>query len=444
MKKNIGTARGRTARAVSSASSDTSELTALSRSPSLVPEYDTLARGRTSRAASPAPSAISELTVLSRSPSPVPGYEYVVVGRSEHSTAEQPLIPRNKNRGGDGRFVSRRMKRARSQSRSSWSERPPKRSRRSTVISNTPNRRTRKYTESASFAPDPTSPMPWAVGKGDFGTLDVLPMEIRQEIYCLAFDTDRPVTVKECCGPDTTKRERDACRKHGMGTKLGAGRLNILQVSKAMREEALWVVFSRGSLSLEVSSAIDPYIKGYRLMRLRGTASFIQHDTRKTTMWTTAAQFRFVRINVSENTLQYGDPTVYTDHLLGIATLLCKSWQQQVGPVVTKAVHLNLDSVFHQLLPFNLESQGADRYGELLDWLYTHHPNAEPDLDKLGADAAHNLQRLVLIAGKYPRYPQWKVFVKTQLDEQDRGGAKALRAFQVGCAKNGVVFEHSG
>lgn len=90
-----------------------------------------------------------------------------------------------------------------------------------------------------------------------------------------------------------------------------------------------------------------------------------------------------------------------------------------------------------------MESQGEARYGELIDWLCVNYPAQDPDLDKLTLESEHNLQRLLSIVGKYSGHSQWRIFAKTQIDEKDKGGAKALRAFQIGCVKNGVVFEHT-
>jgi hypothetical protein len=160
----------------------------------------------------------------------------------------------------------------------------------------------------------------------------------------------------------------------------------------------------------------------------------IQRDAAKSAIWKTAAQYRSVKIVISENMLQHGDPAIYTDRLLGIATMLCK----EQGAM--KSVHVTLGSLFHQMLPFNMDSQAASRYGELLDWLCTHSPCAEPDFDKLAVEAAHNLQRLVSIVGKHG-HAEWKVCVKTQIDHKDEGGASALHSFQIACAKNGVEFE---
>jgi hypothetical protein len=111
--------------------------------------------------------------------------------------------------------------------------------------------------------------MHFVVGQAGFGALEVIPMEIRQEIYASAFDIDRAVTVKHCCLPGKTQRERDGCPKHGNGSKSG-GRFNVLQVSKAIRDEAMFVVYGKGSLSLDTQNAIAPYLDGWRSTSIRG------------------------------------------------------------------------------------------------------------------------------------------------------------------------------
>ncbi|KAF1849739.1 uncharacterized protein K460DRAFT_381670 [Cucurbitaria berberidis CBS 394.84] len=378
------------------------------------------------RATSLALSDISELTVLSRSPSPVP--DYATVFTSANEIAESVNSVQSTQRGDDGRFISPSKKRAHFTAEESL-------------------RTTRKGEEADTPAStlDPMSPMPWVVGEGGFGTMSTLPKEIRQEIYGYAFDIDCPVTIKQCCGPDTTKRERQTCRKHGIATKMGAGRFNILQVSKAIREEASWVVFEQGSLHLEVARAVAPYLNGYRSQSLRHMPIFVQHNARKTAMWTAAAQFRLIEISVPENELNFGNPLVYTDHLLGIVALLCKTWEHRLlvpSAATAKSVHVNLGSVFHQMLPFNMESQAAEGYGDLLDWLFVHSPCAEPDFDKLALKTAHDLRRLVFFVGKHDGNAKWKFTAKTQLKEKDKGGARELRAFQFGCANSGVMFEH--
>jgi hypothetical protein len=289
-------------------------------------------------------------------------------------------------------------------------------------------------------------PVPWIIGEGGFGTLALLPKEIRQYIYGYAFRVDRAVQVRECCGPDATKRERDACQKHGIGTKQGADRFNLFHLSKAIKEEASWVVFNQGSLRLPVSNAIAPYLNGYRAKSLRHIPGFAQHDQHKTAMWTTAARFRFVTIEISEPVLRYGNPPMYTNHLLGITILLCNTKNppslRDAVSLQPRTIQVHIGSLFHQMLPFNMESQAEARYGELLDWLFVHSPCAEPDFDKIAAESGHNLQRMVRIVSRHSERSQWKVLVDMQLDEKDDGGCKALQAFQTGCAQNGLSLEH--
>lgn len=96
----------------------------------------------------------------------------------------------------------------------------------------------------------------WVAGKGGCGTLGVIPKEIRQKVYGFAFDLDEPVTVKMCCGPETTARERGACKKPGSGAASERGRFNILQVSKMMPSEATWVVTMQGKLVLDIDKSL--------------------------------------------------------------------------------------------------------------------------------------------------------------------------------------------
>ena len=387
--------------------------------------FNSLDPTRIARATSPALSDVSELTVLSRSPSPVLGYTEIFTRASEARKTSATVY--SKHRGRDGRLTSCERKRVRSTS----GERVT---------------RKRQKLDTTSPTLEPTSPTPEVVGDGGFGTLKTLPKEIRQEIYSYAFNTNRPVTIKPCCGPDTTKRERHSCRKHYISTTIGTGRFNILQLSKAIRQEASWAVFHRGTLLLAVDKTKALYLKGYRPKTPRYTPTFDHHSKRKAAMWTAAAQYRRIKIVVPEDVLASGNPTVFTGHLVCIAALLCKAWEQQgVAPSTTmsgKSVHVNLGSLFHQMLPFNMESRAADQYGDLLDWLVSHSPCAEPDFDKLAAGCAHNLRRLVEVVGRRCGNSQWRFAARTQIDERDEGGATELRRFQVDCARNGVAFEN--
>ncbi|KAF1830668.1 hypothetical protein BDW02DRAFT_633455 [Decorospora gaudefroyi] len=333
------------------------------------------------RPGSPALSEIPELTVLSRSPNPAPVYV-----KTEFTSLDGKL------RSPDGRFAYRGTGKAGSMSLESPAER------------------------SGSLSLNKIGPASSVVGEGGFGTLNVLPIEMRREIYGYAFDIKRPVTVKNCCGLNTSRRKREACLDHGTSRKANTGRFSMLHVSKAMRVEANWVLFNEGSLILNTSNAIAA------------------------AMWNTATQFSFIKIDIPEDMVEYGDPSVFLYRLRGMVTLLCR--QENEGKVGMKSVHVNLGALFHQMLPFNIDSQAAPRYGELLDWLFVHSSVADPDFDMLAAQASHKLLRLLTVIGKRAGGSKWKVLVKTELREKDLGGAEALDAFRHGCEKYGVLFEH--
>jgi hypothetical protein len=122
-----------------------------------------------------------------------------------------------------------------------------------------------------------------------------------------------------------------------------------------------------------------------------------------------------------------------------MVSLLCR---EQEDLAVPRSVEVNLGSFFHQMLPFNMDSQFSDRIGEYFDWLGVHSAIHQPDHDKLAEDVAYSLQRLAVMIGKRSGRDQWKVFVKTGIAEEHEGGAKALGDFYVGCAQYGVEFHH--
>ncbi|KAL1797335.1 hypothetical protein ACET3X_003941 [Alternaria dauci] len=274
--------------------------------------------------------------------------------------------------------------------------------------------------------------------QGGFGTLDALPIELRQEIYGLAFRVDESVTVKECCNPDMSKRKRANCPKHGTLAKPDAGRFNILQVSKAMRGEAMWVVFGKGTLHLNTEEYMSKYFCGRWSKSLRGMNVFKATNAHQKPIWNTANQFRTIKIEISEDQLQDGNPYIFVDRLVRTVSLLCT--EQDEDQTAHKAVDVDLGSLFHQMLPFNEHSQIDARYGDYLDWLCVHSDIHDPDHDKLAEIVAHNLQRLVLIIGKYPGRDHWRILMKTGVPDEDEGGAKALEDMCRACEEHGVGF----
>ncbi|KAG9190584.1 hypothetical protein G6011_08672 [Alternaria panax] len=272
--------------------------------------------------------------------------------------------------------------------------------------------------------------------EGGFGTLDALPVELRQEIYGLAFGVDVPVTVKECCNPDMSKRNRANCPKHSKLAKPDAGRFNILQVSKALREEAMWVIFGKGSLLLNTEGYMSKYFCGRWSKSLRGMNTFKATNTHQKSIWNTANQFRMINVEISEGQLQNGNPYIFIDRLVRTVSLLCT--EQDQNQTAPKSVDVDLGSLFHRMLPFNEHSQIDDRYGDYLDWLCAHSDIHDPDHDKLAKGVKNNLQRLASIIGRYSGHDQWRVLVKTEVPDKDKGGAKALKDFCSGCEEHGV------
>jgi hypothetical protein len=109
--------------------------------------------------------------------------------------------------------------------------------------------------------------------------LDRLPKEIRQKIYGYCLEVDKPVCVKQCCGPNSTRRERASCKKHGDNcSKIGKGngltlydedqddwekaygRFNILTLSRTIYEEACWVLHVKGSALIQSTEALQAYL----------------------------------------------------------------------------------------------------------------------------------------------------------------------------------------
>jgi hypothetical protein len=249
--------------------------------------------------------------------------------------------------------------------------------------------------------------------------------------------TFRPVTVKDCCVPGTTKRMLELCPKHGAKTKTGAARFNILRVSKAMRTEAMWVVFGQTSLLLNTQDSMSKYYTTlFQRRTLRKVMGYRKPTPCKSLIWQTTNQFRNVKIEISDDELQWGNPYIFIDRLVCMVTLLCKEQDKDETP--SRPVHLDLGSFFHQMLPFNEKSQLYPRYGEYLDWLCVHSDIAAPDHDKLAKGIVRSLQRLITTIANHSGRAQWKIFVKIDIPEEDEGGVKALSDFQIACAEQDV------
>ncbi|KAF2127444.1 hypothetical protein P153DRAFT_387983 [Dothidotthia symphoricarpi CBS 119687] len=373
---------------------------------------------RMSRASSPTLSDVSVFSVFSRSPSPVPDYETLLL-RPQHAKVVGGFgVASETLRGTDGRSASRIPKRA----RSPVAEMSPKKLR-----IGPPHH---SYSPQSPKSPkSPRTPGNRLAGEDGYGTLEVLPKEIRQAIYGHAFDIDLPVTVRNCCGLGTTKREQDACKKHGLGTIPRTGRFNILQVSNAIKEEASWVLFNQSSILINANDSITPYLAGYRSPSLLQLSTSMQHDQRIVEMWMSVTKFKFVHIQILEKQLRWEDPG------------------HPPSSLTPHFVTINLITLFSEIFPFNTgdialtkraeeiyRRRGTVRHVSMTDW------------KKMRSDSIFHLKRLVATVGKYGGLPRWVFLAHTYLDEEDehRGGAAQLHAFQRDCAENGLAFESSG
>ncbi|KAF3032586.1 hypothetical protein E8E12_001657 [Didymella heteroderae] len=279
---------------------------------------------------------------------------------------------------------------------------------------------------------------------GGCGTLEVIPKELRQKIYSFAFDLDEPVTMKICCGPETTVRERGACKKHGAGAASG-GRFNILGISKMMRTEAIWVLMTQGKLVLDVNGALEKYLRYYRWSSQRRSAPASPDDDRKVAMWKAASQFRDVKLKIPYPILSYGDPGVYMNDLVEAAFSLCQSWTQEqcVDVRPQRTVTVDLGHLFGTESPFNLSY--PDHMDSALDWLGCHYADIrQPDFARIGPDASNNLRRLLSVVSRHRGQSKWTFAAHAELYDYEAfaEGAEWLEAFQAACAGFDLPFEN--
>jgi hypothetical protein len=289
--------------------------------------------------------------------------------------------------------------------------------------------------DSEPLTPCPPRPTLRIVGDGGFGTLDTLPREVRQITYGYVFDIATPITVQKCCGANTTRRERNACRKHD------SSKFDILRVSKAFKLEASWVFYSQGSLHIEVDQSIAQYLVGdTRSLRQLGKST----DKEMKAIWAVAPRFRHVHVSIPEETLRLRDPILYSRQLVEVVCLLSKARETSGDQLMAAStVTIDLGTIFHQMLPFNTESQAEDKYEQLLDWMYANSYTAtELDFEQMFVECEQNLRKLAVAMGMHRGSSNWAVVTASDIGEEDEGGANALVDFQMTCARNRVAFEH--
>jgi hypothetical protein len=192
---------------------------------------------------------------------------------------------------------------------------------------------------------------------GSLGNLAKLSQEIRQQIFSYAVDTARPVIHKQCCGPVSTKRERDSCKKHGKTVAVDTGRFNLLLISKEVAEEASWVLYNEGSLKLELGKELRPYFAQYRPKSSHRLGE-IPHALKVKVMWMSAARYRFVELALSSEIMRLENPEEYTNHLCETASLLLKAWEKELYQPTAEVPHtvtISLHEIFDEVVPFNAD-----------------------------------------------------------------------------------------
>ncbi|KAF2635161.1 hypothetical protein P280DRAFT_523445 [Massarina eburnea CBS 473.64] len=307
----------------------------------------------------------------------------------------------------------------------------------------------------------PPSPQLEVAGTG-LGKLETFPPEVRELIYGFALGIDKPITVKECCGPTSTRRERDACKKHGKTTckKIGiangsyetsekCGKFAVLLLSSTIYEEASWVLYNRGRLLIKVGEHMAKYVNE-KPMSTRRHLQLPQNEHARN-MWMASARFQDVRFEIPHATLTFGEPTAYTARLYQSTGLLLKAWECQPKkptclPNKPRTVIVDLGDLY-KILPFN----AGTHMDEYVEWAGLHFPFETPEADDLCVDTSRNLERMVQMISRHSDHEsQWKLVVTAKFDNDDRfvdsdgeemESAGWLYGLLDECAKYDVAFQ---
>jgi hypothetical protein len=285
-----------------------------------------------------------------------------------------------------------------------------------------------------------SSPPPTA-NDGSSGTLATLPLEIRQQIFAYAVDTTRSVINKQCCGPVSTKRERDSCRKHGNKVALDTGRFNLLLVSKKVAEEASWVLYNRGSLKLELGKTLRPYYSQYR-SKSSYRLGEIPHAVKIKAMWMSAARYRFVELALSSKIMRLENPEDYTNHLCETASLLLKAWEKELYQPTAEVPHkvtISLGALFDGVVPFNANPD-LDMDDDIHLWSLINFPGQQPDFGRIAANSGKNFMRLISIVRQNCGLSEWKMVALSEIDEESEG-YKWLKGVRKECWRSGMSFK---
>lgn len=306
------------------------------------------------------------------------------------------------------------------------------------------------------------------------GNLDRLPKEIRQKIYGYCLEVDKPVCVKQCCGPNSTRRERASCRKHGDNcSKIGKGngltlydedqddwekaygRFNILTLSRTIYEEACWVLHAKGSALIQSTEALQAYLSEAQCTFYRLPNHATAHAK---CMWLSVARFRNVCLDLPWHKLSMDDPVECVNRLYEAAAFLMKAWNIQdsdLKPTSSYDVTVQLASLYTSILPFNSGTSTKLAHEWTAYWQPDLASGYLSDFGQIGKNTENAVERLVDLVGRHGEASQWKVLVepidshKDIGDEDDpnteevdeKGAAAEMGSLERCCALNGVTLE---
>ncbi|KAL7776942.1 hypothetical protein CFE70_007362 [Pyrenophora teres f. teres 0-1] len=154
------------------------------------------------------------------------------------------------------------------------------------------------------------------------GTLERLPLELRQMIYEYVLKAGNPIkALRKNLG--FIPSYRDPVRRYLEPSKerrIQKGRFSLLYVCKAMNKEAAWVLYNKVPLELEMTAMLAQYAD-------IGVAWDTQTNFSKICMWLNAAQYRSIQLVVPST----DEPTSLADLielLLSIVAQLLDCWDR--------------------------------------------------------------------------------------------------------------------
>lgn len=297
------------------------------------------------------------------------------------------------------------------------------------------------------------------------------PKEIRELVYYHCLGGDTPICVKQCCGPNTTRRARASCKKHGdQCSKIGKGngltlyeedenhgakkygRFNILSLSRHINQEASHLLNTQCKVLIQFTDPLEAYLGETNGNPLRLPNHAIE-DARR--MWLSVARFRNVELELPWSKLCMDHPVVCVNRLYEAAASLMKAWSMQTeNPTVAPNVTIQLNALYTAVLPFNSETSA-----EMVNaWTGQWEPDLESDyladFGLIGQKVQEIIERSLDLVGRHGGSSIWKVetnssYVDDKDDSEDDDGVQneennrgvtALLSLEDRCGLNGVAF----